>query len=204
MKKVLIILGIVFIVFSILLMFEPYYTYSQAVNSYNSCQIDILNEENAALVLENLNPGDEYINSITIIKTGEATSQLFFYNEVIVDSLSPKLNLKIFSLQKKYYDGSINELPSSLLIESEFKHNDTLVIYFVVTLPKDTPNYFQGNSVNMWFSFYTQCSGNELELTPDDPLVVPPDFPLPRTDGSVLWIFFIGIVLVLIGIKIIK
>lgn len=160
-------------------MVEPYYTWAQDQNDH-PCRValEYEDEDESLFRLENLNPGDETTKSVTVIKTGTSSANLYMTWDFISGdpalgqegSLFEQLILVIEHEGNELYRGPMlngpqagtpSQLTDALYI-AFMEYGDELELDFTVILPgPETGNEFQGSTLVTKIVFYTICSEEE-------------------------------------------
>ena len=171
-------------------MVEPYYTWAQ--EDGHPCRVELEPEE-PLFELENMNPGDSEEETITVIKTGSASAELFFAWEYIdgepglgeKGSLFNQLEMTVISEGVEVFSGKMSdwqydsENPSqndavnlTEVLEMGLMHQgDEITLDFKIHLPgPETGNEFQGSTLETRLVFFTICHE-------DPPPPPPPDDP---------------------------
>ena len=187
---------------SLLWMMEPYYTWAQEQNGH-PCRIALQPEE-PVFELDNINPGDTYEESVTVIKTGSSPAQLYFAWEYVdgdpepgdEGSLFDQLKMIVLSEGIELFSGNMNDwqynsanpsiddtinLTDALEMEAILQ-GEKITLDIRVHLPgPETGNEFQGSTLITRMVFFTICTGEDPDLDPD-----PDSDPAPGPDPDLI------------------
>ena len=194
-SKIMILLGALLLLIGLMLTFEPLYTWAQ--DSNHPCRVALDPDDNL-FELENMNPGDSTTRTVTVVKTGESSANLYMTWDPISEiaglgggQLLEVLQLEIWETDEEgnrirlIYSGLMADAPpfADDLTENEIEarwiafmeHNDVLYLEFIVTLPgPQTSNDYQNASHAANLVFYTICA----DIPPPPPPPPPPfDYP---------------------------
>ncbi len=178
----MVILGSLLVIFSLMLMFQPLFTWAQIVTDAHPCRVALDPTENL-FELENMNPGDIYSRTVEVTKTGTSSANLYMTWDFIsgtpglgeLGSLFEQLILVISYKGDELYRGPMvggprAGDPSSIndaLYIAFMNYGDVLLLDFKVILPgPETDNEFQGSTLVTKLVFYTICSDE-----PDTPSI---------------------------------
>ncbi len=209
-------LGTLLVVLSLLLMFQPLFTWAQELNSGHPCAVT-LDPGVRFFELENMNPGDSTTSTVTVTKTGIASAWLYLtWDWVAGDpglgeqgSLFEQLILVISFEGTELYRGPMVGGPIAgdpSKIEDALKiiymdHGDEIALDFTVILPgPETDNEFQGSTLETKLVFYTIC--DDVPEIPDQPAIniekhtngVDADTPTGPSipiGGAVTWTYYV-------------
>jgi uncharacterized repeat protein (TIGR01451 family) len=179
-NKIIILLGALMILASLAWMVQPYYTWAQEQNDNHPCRValEYEDEDESLFRLENMNPGDVTTKTVTVIKTGSSSANLYMTWDFISGdptkgldgSLFEQLILVIKHKGEELYRGPMSNGPqagspsqlSDALFIAFMEHGDELELEFSVILPgPETGNEFQGSTLVTKIVFYTICSEEE-------------------------------------------
>ena len=173
-NKLVILIGALMILAGLAWMAEPYYTWAQEQNDGHPCRV-ALDPDDTLFELENMNPGDSTTKTVTVVKTGTQSANLYMTWDWISGtpargqegSLFEQLHLVISFEGQVLYSGPMSGAPQagepSALSDALFiifmEHGDEIELDFTVSLPgPETGNEFQGASLVTKIVFYTICT----------------------------------------------
>lgn len=177
-SKIIIFLGALMLLASLVWMIEPYYTWAQDTNDH-PCRVSLEYEGDSLFELENMNPGDETTKTVTVIKTGTSSANLYMTWDYISGTPAPgeegnlfdQLIFEVRQGDTLYYTGKMSEFPyqigsPSAITDSLYlgflEFGDELELEITVILPgPETGNEYQGASLVTKLVFYTICSQEE-------------------------------------------
>ncbi len=183
----MIILGVLLVTISLLLMFQPLFTWAQELNNDRPCGVSLDPTENL-FELGNMNPGESRTETVTVTKTGEASADLYLTWDWVSGAPGPgdpgslfeQLELVISHPGEELYRGPMVGGPRAgdpVSIEDALfvlfmEHGDEAELDFIVTLsgPR-TGNEFQGSTLETKLVFYTICT--EVPAPPVPPVEEP-------------------------------
>jgi LPXTG-motif cell wall-anchored protein len=141
--------------------------------------------------VRNLKPGDSISRKITVFNNGENGFQYLVSNKFKNGSIKffEQLTLRIEDNSKVIYEGNLHEFEKLAPRILNSKSNEDL--YFLVTVPYDLDNTFQGLNCIFELKFYAE--GTLGGVLPADGLK------LPNTGSDMFNILVVGAVLVLTG-----
>ena len=169
----MLILGSLLVIFSLMLMFQPLFTWAQVQNDDHPCQISV-DPEDDLFDLGNLNPGDSYTRTVKVTKTGSACANLYLTWDYIrgtpvlgkPGSLFEQLDLLIWETDRngnrlrKVYEGKMSGAPQYFEARwiAFMQYGDVVYLEITVSLPgPETGNEFQGSHLLTKLVFYTAC-----------------------------------------------
>lgn len=182
-NKGIILIGALMILASLAWMVQPYYTWAQDQNDSHPCRValEYEDEDESLFKLENMNPGDETTRTVTVIKTGTSSANLYMTWDYVDGNpaigvegdLFEQLYLQIWETDQngnrinKIYEGKMSGAPKYKEDIADkwiahMKHNDKIYLEFTVILSgPETGNEFQSSYLETKLVFYTICSGEE-------------------------------------------
>lgn len=178
----MVIIGALMVIFSLLLMFQPLFTWAQEQNDGHPCRV-ALDPPEDLFRLENMNPGDVETRTIEVHKTGTSSANLYLTWDWISGepslgeegSLFEQLEMVISLEGVELYRGKMIGGPQAgdpsvitdALYVTFLEHGDKIDLEITVTLPgAETGNVFQGSTLLTHLVFYTICTE-----TPDTPAI---------------------------------
>ena len=196
----MIILGALLVILSLLLMFQPLFTWAQELNEDHPCRVS-LDPPEGLFELENMNPGDSYTRSVTVTKTGTSDADLYLTWDWVdgnrelgePGSLFEQLELVISHAGEELYRGPMvggpraGDPPSieDALYVIFLEHGDEVKLDFTVILPGPTTgNEFQNSTLETKLVFYTICT--EDPGTPTPPPAPPEEEPEVPDDEEII------------------
>lgn len=170
----MVIIGSLLVILSLVMMFQPLFTWAQIVTDNHPCRV-ALDPPESVFELERMNPGDIYSRTVTVTKTGTSSANLYITWDWVsgdpelgeLGSLFEQLTLVISYKGEELYRGPMMKgpqagTPSKLtdaLYIAFMKYGDVLKLDFTVILPgPETGNEFQGSTLVTKIVFYTICS----------------------------------------------
>ncbi len=170
----MVITGLLLVIFSLVLMFQPLYTWAQIVTDSHPCRV-ALDPPETFFELDNMNPGDSTTKTVKVTKTGTSSANLYITWDFIsgnpdlgeLGSLFEQLILVISYKGEELYRGPMVGGPQagtpSVITDALFiafmNYGDVLFLDFTVILPgPETGNEFQGSTLLTKLVFYTICS----------------------------------------------
>ncbi|HSW35191.1 MAG TPA: hypothetical protein VLH18_01170, partial [Candidatus Limnocylindrales bacterium] len=179
-------LGALLVLFSLVLMLEPYYTWAQRQNNNNPCQVEVDPDE-LLFSLSNMNPGDSVEESVTVTKIGSLPARLFLNWAWVSGSPKPghlgslfeRLHMVVSIGNEVLFAGQMSEWGffgdsptindvvdiTEFLDDGLMHEGERIRLDFKITLPgPETGNDYQGSTLTTRLIFYTICG----DIPPDD------------------------------------
>lgn len=185
-SKTMIFLGIFSLVMGIVTGFETNLTYAQDLELIGKdIGLDISPSETRLFDLSNLNPGDIKEGKVDIKNNYSSPFQLFMRTERISSipeegeaDLFEQLIISIYLDDIEIYKGPMKDYARSNISLGKFKPDDCKKLRAVVYLPgPETPNEFQGKSVDVKWIFIAKSEEPTEPTEPTKPSKPKPEKP---------------------------